>query len=131
MVYRLVAIPFTSRSLIACWYSSFSDLHFRALERLSMELWRIVSSMRVTSSSSTSTMSGRAEVTRVFSGMEDIGLSFACIPGWCAHSIISLPRCCWMPLTKLKGHYHTPRSQDDVHTALYRYRGVPGCLLQS
>ena len=81
MVYRLEAIPFPSRSLIACWYSSFSDLHssfsdlhFVALERHSMELWGMVSSMmRVTSSSPTSTMSGWVEVTKVFSGMVDLG----------------------------------------------------------
>ena len=62
----------------------------------------MVSSMRVTSSSPTSTMSGRAEVTEVFSGLVDIGLSFARIPGRYAYSIISLSRCSWMPLTKAK-----------------------------
>ena len=62
-----------------------------------MELWGIVSSMGVTSSSPISTMSGWAEMTRVFSGMVNIGLSFA-------------------------------PSQEDLHTALYRYRGVSGCF---
>ena len=62
----------------------------------------MVSSVRVTLSSPTSTMSGRAEVTKVFSGMVDIGLSFARIPGRSAYSIISLSRCSWMSLTKAK-----------------------------
>ena len=58
--------------------------------------------MRVTSSSPTSTMSGWAEVTKVFSGMVDIGSSFARIPGRSAYSIVSLSRCSWMPLSKAK-----------------------------
>ena len=41
----------------------------------------MVSSMRVTLSSPTSTMLGRTEVTKVFSGMVDIGSSYARIPG--------------------------------------------------
>ena len=65
--------------------------------------------MRVTLSSPTSTMSGRAEVTKVFSSMVDIGLSFARIPGRSAYSIISLSRCFWMPLTKAKRHYHAAK----------------------
>ena len=60
----------------------------------------MVSSMRVTSSSPTSTMSGWAEETKVF--QVDIGSSFARIPGRSAYNIISLPRCSWMPLTKAK-----------------------------
>ena len=50
----------------------------------------------------TSIMSGLAEVIKVFSGMVDIGLLFARIPGRSAYSIISLSRCSWMPLTKAK-----------------------------
>ena len=67
-----------------------------------MELWEIVSSMRVTSSSSTSAVSGQAEVTKVFSSMVDIGLSFAHIPGRSACCIISLSMYFWMPLNKAK-----------------------------
>ena len=50
---------------------------YTGIKKLSMKLWGIVSSIRVTSSSPTNTMLGRAEVTRVFSGMVDIGLLFA------------------------------------------------------
>ena len=62
----------------------------------------MVSLMRVTSSSPTSTISGLAEVTKVFSYTVDIGQSFARILGRSACSIISLPRYSWMPLTKAK-----------------------------
>ena len=74
-----------------------------------MELWGVVSSMKVTSSNPTSTMSGRAEVTKLFSGMVDIGLSFSRIPGRSAYSIILLPRCSWMPRTKAKRDYHAAK----------------------
>ena len=53
----------------------------------------MISLMRVTSSSPSSAMSGLADVTRVFSGIVDIGLSHACISGRSAYSIISLSRC--------------------------------------
>ena len=87
--------------------------------------------------------------------MVDIGLSFAHIPGRSAYSIISLSRCSWVPLTKakralscrqdprkiciqhyiaikvfkLRGTIMPPRSREDLHASLYRYRGIPGCLL--
>ena len=67
-----------------------------------MELWDKVSSMMVTLSSLTSTMLERAEVTKVFSSMADIGLSFARIPERFAYSVMSLSRCFWMPVTKAK-----------------------------
>ena len=50
----------------------------------------MVSSMRVTLSSPISTMSGWAEVTKVFSGKVDIWLSFTRIPGRSAYNIVSL-----------------------------------------
>ena len=43
MVYRLETILFSSRSLIASWYSSLSDLHFLALERGPIpSIWKLV-----------------------------------------------------------------------------------------
>ena len=60
----------------------------------------MVSSVSVTSSSPTSTMSGQAEVTKMFSGMVDIGLSFDRIPGRSAYIFISPSRCALMPLTR-------------------------------
>ena len=57
----------------------------------------MVSLMRVTSSSPPPLVLGQDGVTKVFSCMMDIGLSFARIPGRSAYS-----RCSWMPLTKAK-----------------------------
>ena len=62
-----------------------------------MELWG-GGQLDEGSSSPTSTMSGRTEVTKVFSSMVDNGLSFAHIPERAAYSIISLSRCSWISL---------------------------------
>ena len=108
MMYRLEAIPFISKSLIACSYSSFSDLHILVLEILSMVLLGMVSSMRVTSSSPTSTISGWAEVTKVFSSMEDIGL-YLLASQENMHTVFycyrGIPGCL---IPKLRRHYMPP-----------------------
>ena len=69
----------------------------------------MVSSMRVTSSSPTSTRSGWAEVTRVFSGMVDIGyhlLAFQKDLHTALYCHRGVPGC---PLPKLRGHYHAAK----------------------
>lgn len=63
-----------------------------------MEFWGMVT--LITLSSSTSTISGWAEVTKMIAGRVDIGLSLSRIPGRSAYSVVSLSRCSWMPLTR-------------------------------
>ena len=57
--------------------------------------------MSVISSALTRTMSGRAEVTRVLSGMVDTGLLLALKPGRSAYRVASLSRCSLMPSTRV------------------------------
>ena len=82
----------------------FCDLRSLPLERLSRELCGMVSSMSVTSSSLIKTMSGGAEVNKVFSGMVDTGISLALTPERSAYSIVSLSRCFLMEFTEFGGH---------------------------
>ena len=81
------------------------------LDRLSRELWRMVNSMSVTSSSPTKTISGRAEVTRVSSGMVATGFSLALI--------VLQSRCSLMDFTRI---WRAAQS----HAAKYTFlAGVP------
>ena len=67
----------------------------------------MVSSMRVTSSFPTRTKSGRAEVTKMFSGIVDNGLSLARIPAYrVVYRYQGDPEC---PLPELGGYYHAAK----------------------
>ena len=85
---------------------SFFVLRFLALERLSMELWGMVSSLSIISSFSTSTISGWAEVTKMFWILGYCSLAHQENLHIVLHNYQGVPE---SPSPEQRGHYHVAK----------------------